>query len=515
MTGWSAIARHGRLALERQTAAWRSPLTAQEASLQRVLRLSAGSAFGVEHGLRPGMTLADWQAAVPVRDAAAFDGWIQRIAGGEQNVLTTEPVLAFELTGGSSGGRRAVPYTASLLADFQDLLLAWLGDLLVPHPAIAQGRAYFAVSPVLERPVASLGAIPVGLESDLAYFGTHIASQLGPHMVWHPTLAVTDEAEWARRTAVHLVAAGDLSLISVWSPTFLSRLLDQIEVDEALPRLLRDGAFDLPPCPDRAEALEKVRRVGLKASDLWPGLALVSAWADAASSRPARELQERLGSVAFQAKGLLATEGVFTLPLSGLPHALPALTGSVLEFEDASGVLHLAHDLETGVAYDLVVTTSGGFQRYRMGDRVRAMGMPDASGHWPQVQMLRFEGRTGGSDLVGEKLDEAFVLTCLADFPPSAFLAPLGDGYDLWLDPCDLDRMPTEFLTLLEQRLGNNPQYEYARRLGQLCPPRLRLCSDLGARYRAHRMALGHRLSDIKPPALLPCGPLHPDAWAK
>jgi GH3 auxin-responsive promoter len=496
-------------------AAWRSPFAAQEASLQRVLRLSVGSAFGAEHGLRPGMTFADWQKAVPVRDAAVFEGWTRRIAGGERNVLTTEPVLAFELTGGSSGGRRAVPYTASLLADFQDLLLAWLGDLLAAHPGIARGRAYFAVSPALERPVTALGAIPVGLESDLAYFGAEIASQLGPQLVWHPALAVTDEAEWARRTALHLVAATDLSLISVWSPTFLARLLDQIESDETLPRLLRDGAYGLPPRPERAQAVEQVQRVGLKASDLWPGLRLVSAWADAASSRPARELQGRLGSVAFQAKGLLATEGVFTLPLSGLPHALPALTGSVLEFEDAAGVLHLAHELETGVAYDLVVTTSGGLQRYRMGDRVRAMGMPDASGHWPQVQMLRFEGRTGGSDLVGEKLDEAFVLTCLADFAPSALLAPARDCYDLWLDPCDLDRMPTEFLTLLDERLGNNPQYDYARRLGQLRPPRLRQCPDLGARYRAHRLALGHRLSDIKPPALLPCGPLHPDAWAR
>jgi hypothetical protein len=514
MTGWSAIAVDGRRALERQKAAWRSPRVAQETCLQRVLHLSAGSAFGADHGLRPGMTLADWQGAVPVRDARAFDGWTRRIAGGEGNVLTTEPVAAFEMTGGSSGGRRNVPYTASLLADFQELLLVWFGDLLASHPGIARGRAYFAVSPSVQRPVTHLGGVPVGLSSDLAYFGPQMAAHLGPLLVWHPALAVSDATEWERRTALHLVAAEDLSLISVWSPTFLSLLLDQVERDEALPRLLQDGAHGLPPRPDRARALEKVRRSEMVTS-LWPRLALVSAWADAASARPALEVRERLGPVPFQPKGLLATEGFFTLPLSGLPFALPALTGSVLEFEDASGDLHLADDLEAGETYDLIVTTSAGFQRYRMGDRVRAMGMPDAAGSWPQVQMLRFEGRTAGSDLVGEKLDEAFVLSCMADFGPSALLASAEDGYDLWLDPCDLDRMPTEFLTLLDERLGNNPQYDYARRLGQLRAPRLRPCPDLGARYRAHRMSMGHRLSDIKPPALLPCGPLHPDVWAR
>lgn len=514
MTGWADIAALGRLALQRQRAAWRAPHEAQRNCLERLLARSARSGFGIAHGLRPGMTLADWRAAVPVRDAADYAAWCDRISAGERDVLTVEPVLAFELTGGSSGGRRVVPYTASLLADFQELLSAWLADLLTAHPGIAHGRAYFAVSPALQRPVTRLGTVPVGLESDLAYFGPQIAAQLGPLLVWHPSLAVADEAEWARRTALHLVASEDLSLVSVWSPTFLSRLLDEVKTDEALPRLLHDGAHGLEPRPDRARALDRARQSEGLVAALWPGLTLVSAWADAASARPAEALKSRLGGVGFQAKGLLATEGFFTLPLCGLPFPLPALTGSLLEFEDPAGRLHLAHELETGVTYGLIVSTSGGLQRYRMGDRVRAMGLPEPSAEGPRLQMLRFEGRTAGCDLVGEKLDEAFVLTCLAGFAPGALLAAGEGRYDLWLDPGEADRMPPDFLTLLDARLRNNPQYDYARRLGQLGPPQLRLCANLAGRYRSHRLSLGHRLSDIKPPALLPFGPLHPQAWA-
>jgi hypothetical protein len=250
---------------------------------------------------------------------------------------------------------------------------------------------------------------------------------------------------------------------------------------------------------------------------LWPGLAVVSAWADAASMRPAADLRTRLGTVGFQPKGLLATEGLFTLPVVGLPSALPALTACFLEFEDVDGGLHLVDDLAQGEFYGLIVTTGGGLQRYRIGDRVRAMGRPDQQ-RFAQIsqrlQMLDFVGRSAGSDLVGEKLDEAFVLTCLTDFPAGVLLAAEQSRYDLWVDCRDLAAMPAEFLTLLDARLRHNPQYEYARRLGQLAAPRLRLCTDLVALYTRHRLALGHRLSDIKPPVLLPHGPLHPDVWA-
>lgn len=514
MSGWADLAAQGGLALERQKAAWRDPITAQDIAFRRLMTLTAGTEFGAQHGLRPGMTLADWRAAMPIREPGEFDPWCDRIKQGHPNVLTSEPVLAFEQTGGSSGGRRMVPYTAGLLADFREMLAAWFGDLLAGYPGIAQGRAYFAVSPVLERTPARFGKIAVGLDSDLAYFGPDLAACLAPNLVWHPALAVTDEAEWAIRTAVHLTAASDLSLISVWSPTFLSRILDQIEKDDSVPRLLHQGAFGLPGLPERARQLEAARRNGLGVRMLWPDLQLVSAWGDGASARPAEALRSRLGGIAFQPKGLLATEGFFTLPLLDVPQALPSLTGCLLEFEDSAGGLHLAHELEEGAVYDLIISTAGGFQRYRIGDQVRAMGLPEAARVAAQVQMLRFEGRRAGCDLVGEKLDEAFVLSCLSGFAPSALMAAGEGGYELWLDPGELERMPTEFLTLLDDRLRNNPQYDYARRLGQLGPPRLRLCAELGARYRSHRLALGHRLSDIKPPALLPFGPLHPQRWA-
>lgn len=519
MSGWAALRVAGLAELHRQAEAWANPAAAQQQRLQRVLVQTAGTAFGREHGLQSRMSIADWRKAVPVRRAEEFQPWIERIIRGEPQVLTSDPVLAFELTGGSSGGKRAVPYCATLLDDFRAGLLAWLGDLLQSAPAIAEGRAYFAVSPVLPFGQTTLGPHPVGLGSDLAYFGEAMAAKLGPLLVWHPAMTTAGEADWATATAAHLVAARDLSLISVWSPTFLARLMDEIE-GGTLPGLLHDGAFGLPPDPARARELETA---GLDVQRLWPKVALVSAWADAASARPAEALKARLGNAGFQPKGLLATEGLFTLPLLGVPSPLPVLTACFLEFQDDAGGVHLIDDLEDGQSYDLIVTTGGGLQRFLIGDRVTVTGRVIMPADWrlpqpsPRLPMLRFAGRSAASDLAGEKLTEAFVLTCLDGLPGQPLLAA-EEGpparYELWFDASNKPADPAEYLTCLDRRLSHNPQYDYARRLGQLAKLQFRVCDDLRGKYVSYRLGLGHRLSDIKPPVLLAPGPLSPRNWA-
>ena len=76
-----------------------------------------------------------------VRDAIA------RMAHGQRGVLTSDIIVALEETGGSSGGRKLVPYTAAALDAFRHALLPWLDDLASSHPAIAGGKSYWAISP--------------------------------------------------------------------------------------------------------------------------------------------------------------------------------------------------------------------------------------------------------------------------------------------------------------------------------------------------------------------------------
>jgi hypothetical protein len=153
----------------------------------------------------------------------------------------------------------------------------------------------------------------------------------------------------------------------------------------------------------------------------------------------------------------------------------------------------LVGELRDGETYDLIITTPGGLIRYDIGDQVRC------TGHVGPTPMLRFVGRAGGTDLVGEKLTDAFVLSCLRQSGTSGVLVASSDParYTLVTDHLQPD------LKRLDRALSENPQYAYARRIRQLPLPHVLHRDNLMADVVAHRRALGHRLSDIKMPVLL------------
>jgi hypothetical protein len=400
-------------------------------------------------------TAAAFRADVPTVDYESLRPQIAEIVAGRADVLFNGKPVAYERTGGSAGGAKLVPYSAAGLADFRQAILPWLSDL-VRRYAIA-GSAYFSISPAT-RPQEAIGGVPVGLP-DGAYLGSEAAGVLAEVTAVPVELgALTDIERWRRETLRHLAEARDLELISVWSPTFLLRLLD-----------------DLPD-----------------PRSIWPRLKLVSCWAAASSASHARELAERLPQATLQAKGLISTEAVVTVP-DVLDR--PRLTRhGFFEFE-RDGRLFLACELEAGELYEVVATTASGLYRYRTGDLVRCT---QATGDGTPV--LEFEGRGDlVSDLVGEKLSEPFAARCLAAIGGFRMLLPAsaGDGYVLAAEP----GRPVN-LQQVERSLCENPQYAYARRLGQLKPLRLCRVDGLFDRYAHVQVGRHVRIGDVKPVAL-------------
>ena len=178
----------------------------------------------------------------------------------------------------------------------------------------------------------------------------------------------------------------------------------------------------------------------------------------------------------------------------------------------------MAHELQIGEAYEVVVTTSGGLYRYRTGDRVRV------TGRFNDCPMVRFEGRTGAVvDWFGEKLHEDHVgrvvgaaLTDQGISPVFAMLACDVDlsppAYVLYLQIANLpgsSKLPGRFEVAtaladqIEAGLQENFHYAYARQLGQLGPVRLFSIAQEGLDgYISGCMAHGQRAGDIKPTIL-------------
>ena len=109
------------------------------------------------------------------------------------------------------------------------------------------------------------------------------------------------------------------------------------------------------------------------------------------------------------------------------------------------------------------------------------------------------------TDIVGEKLAEDFVGDALSRLGGGACLAARATAtpfYELLIDvPASADLSP--YAALIEERLNVNPQYAYARALGQLGPVKPRAVERLLHRYTDVQARRGCRLADIKPPVLI------------
>ena len=475
----------------------------QAAWLAACLARNRDSDYGRAHGFGAIHTVAQYRAAVPLTGYEEMAPWIARCAGGEADVIFAGRALAFERTGGSSGGAKLLPYSAASLDGFRVAILPWLRDV-IEGQGWSQGHAYWAISPATRQPETTAGGIAVGV-NDAAYLGADALPAFAALSAVEPAVgAVASVRDWQLLTLHGLLCKPDLVLISVWSPTFFLALIEALDglADEIEALLAVGGRVAGLRVRAEAGALERLRayRADHELRGLWPRLALVSCWADG-DSRPYFDvLRARLPHASFQAKGLLATEGVVTVPDAQGRPVLAADSGFT-EFIDARGNCLLADELRAGERYEVVMTTAGGLYRYRIGDVV------DCQGHGEGGPLLHFVGRAGlVSDLVGEKLTAEFVARCLADLAGFRMLvrgAGAQPGYALIVD----QRQAGEAEALaerIEQRLHANPQYAYARRMGQLARLAVYCVADPLNIYFQHAMGQRARMGDVKMPVLRP-----------
>lgn len=468
--------------------ALQDPAAAQAAALRRLLAANAGSDFGRKHAFGSLCNARDFQNAVPISQYEDLAPWIDRIRDGEPRVLTEEPVLMFEKTSGSASAAKYIPYTASLRREFQRAIHAWMADLYGHRPGLATGPAYWSVSPLARAPEKTPGGLPVGFEDDTEYFGPLERRLVALLLAVPQSVARLPDMDAALHETAHfLLRAPALRFISVWSPTFFLVLWRHMQEHAGA---LIDG---LRERPGRAREL----RADFSPRTLWPNLRVLSCWTDGSAAAALPALRALLPGVEIQPKGLLATEGVVSIPRTGHEGATPALTSHFLEFlPEQGGEPLLAHELEHGRRYSVLMSTGGGLWRYDLGDLVEVCSM---QGRIPQ---LRFAGRRdASSDLCGEKLSAAFVGPLLSRLAPGAtfaMLAPLGtDRYALFIEE---DSATGPLAALLDQALSANPHYAYCRALGQLrAPAAFRIRGGAAEAFLRRSIALGQRAGDIKP----------------
>lgn len=471
----------------------RDPSRAQEAWLRRALPSLGSSRYGRTLGLDTVTSLDDFRRRAPLTTWEEVAPHVELLANGTHDALTTEPVLMLERTSGSTALPKRVPYTQGLLDDFGAATGPWLDDLFHSFPQLSHSRQYWSLSPASREQETTPSGLPIGFDDDTAYFGPVTRLAMKQVMAVPSSLGRLRSLEvWRDETLTHLLACEDLGFFSIWSPSFLTLLLDALPA--RWPALKhRFGT--------RRRALIEAALGPFDASRLWPQLSLISCWTSGWAAEALPALRRYFPTTPIQGKGLLATEGVVSFPLWGQPSPVAAVTSHLLEFvalEDEGAPVRLVTELAAGASYQPVLTTRGGLVRYRLPDVVRCVG------HFRHVPMLDFVGRLDRtSDLRGEKLSAVVVEAALravlrgtdvefALLAPSLATEP--PRYVLFAEGA------TDQLTAdLERRLLEQHHYRYCRELGQLGAVQLIHVHEGQRRWHDAMRARGLKVGDIKP----------------
>lgn len=498
MSGWRDIQRAVAGRRARLIDHLQRPEQRQHELLREILVRNRDTQFGRRFAFRELVSAAEYQQRVPLHSYEDVRDDVRRMMQGEQNVLCADEVRLFEETGGSTGGQKYVPLTKASLEGLRRAILPWIDDLIQFRPQVASGHAYWSISPVMRRCRRTRGGTPIGMDNDAAYFGDDIAVAISETLAVPAAVAASTSFEaWRLQTLSRLLGCRDLSFVSVWSPTFLLQLLDTLARDpEPFAAGLRLAD------PDRfLEVREWARSESRDWCALWPNLNTISCWCSASSRRYADRLQACFPGAIIQGKGLLATEGVVTVPLLAASAPVLAIDSAYYEFIGDSGELVDMTALERGNCYTVVLTTAAGLYRYNLGDRLRVID------RYQNAPCLEYVGRDSAeSDLCGEKLHETFVRDALEVVPGSTMLVPLaGDrpSYLLLLDATAVSStLESKIVQQVDGALRKNPQYRYACDLGQLAPLSARRLADPIADYHRVCLEAGQQLGDIKPTSL-------------
>jgi GH3 auxin-responsive promoter len=415
-----------RVAFARATA---RPEVAQTRRLREILRRNARTAFGRDHGFADITGPSDYARRVPIGDYEAFRPYIRRVAGGERGVLTEETPFMFATTSGTTGEPKLVPVTPSWRDEMAGVMRLWTSFAVRDHGGMFDRDVLTIVSPAVEGRTES--GVPFGAMSGLAY--ERLPALIRRKHVLPDGVALIGDYDTRYFVTMRLALARSVSSLGTPNPSTLLRLAETassrgpeiiraihdgvLGVDLSAPSppardgrdLGRELAAGLRPRPDRAAALERILHDDgrLTLARCWPDLALVACWLGGNAGIQARRLAGHYGdSVPLRDLGLIASEGRLTIPVDDhSPAGILAIHTTFFEFipEEEVGETPartlLAHELELGRRYYLVLTGANGLYRYDLNDTVEVRGF---HGRTPMVAFVR-KGRDMVS-ITGEKL---------------------------------------------------------------------------------------------------------------
>jgi len=399
------------------------------AALNEILQGNSETVYGCLYKFDRIQNSADYKRVVPLTSYADYENYVEEIAAGHENVLTSDEVQYFGLSSGTTGKQKRIPTTAKTRKIINmSMMFLQHGSLSRALPAARTGGKGLLLMNMLQSENTPVG-IPTGS-------GTSGGMQSMKKMLryfWTSPLEVLAIKDQQVANYLHLLfALKERNLAYMMSP-FPSGIVQLFGVlEKQWPEIIEDLAkgtisahltldskardlleVRLKPDPLRAEALERELRKGMQgiAQRVWPKMSYVSCVVGGSFGIYLDRLRYYIGELPIFSAVYGATEALIGMatrvndvsyvvtPRSAYFEFIP-----LQESDDPNPTTFDLDELNVGEMYEVVVTNYSGFYRYRMGDVIKVVG------HSHQSPVIEFMYRKGQLlNLAGEKTSEQAV----------------------------------------------------------------------------------------------------------
>lgn len=511
----------------------------QQATLQRLLQLNAGSRFSAEHGIHANLTATDFQRQLPICDYESFRPYIEQMAAGDHSALLgrRNKLLMFATTSGTTSRPKLIPITDQFVQDYRRGWQYWGVAAQQTHQRLKQLRMVQIISH--HHKTATADGTPCGNISGLV---TAMQRPIIRKLYTVPAAVGRIDDPVAKRYTVARFAYADpwVGMLVTANPSTLL-MLSASATDSAgsLIQDIHDGTLTstnvpsdvaaelgakLRPDPGRARELERImsEHSRLDVRKCWQHLSVLGVWTGGSASAYLPELHKRFGDIPIRDHGLHASEGRMTIPFSdNTSVGLLDIESHFFEFvpvaeaESSQPIVLQAHELQPTQDYFILLTTSSGLYRYNIRDVVRCTGFHGTT------PLLEFRHKGAHiSSITGEKITESQVVESVrqasatenADVLQFTLTPVWGDppGYRLFVS-CDestahpqrLSRFANSADTFLRQR---NCEYDEKRGNGRLAGLQCQVVPpDAWQTFTRNRLTTsGGSADQYKHPCLLP-----------
>ncbi|MDO5572490.1 MAG: GH3 auxin-responsive promoter family protein [bacterium] len=452
-----------------------------EELLMKIVRDNADTEYGKANHFGEVKNIEDYKRLVPFSTYDDYAGYIARMIDGEENLITTYPIIHYAVSSGSVGVPKKIPVsqdTVKLYSEYSaNLMFSLVGDYYRDKfgKKLKKGKGLYAMEAKQKKlkngvPVGPISATSLGQ-----------VKQFLPYLFSSPVEVIFAEGKMDMKYMKIRYAMEEKNLIYMASAfmTALVDLMHYMEVNwEMLLHDIETGTIDasinmdpelrtkmennLRPNPVRAKELRAIFEQGFEEPIIprvWPKMEWISAIGTGGFADYTIKMRKYLGeipiyfSVYGASESLMAVarhmeEGEFVLlPQSGFYEFIPA------DAEDES-VTYTIDQLEVGKDYEIIITNISGFYRYKIKDVIRVTGFHKES---PKIKFVYRKNQM--ISIAGEKTNDEAVAWSIAELKKEVGCEVL--DYSIY---ADTDAEPGRYVVFAEtEKPVTNMSHEACR----------------------------------------------------